>query len=64
MIIIKVKESEDINRALKRYKRKHRNVGIIKDLRERKHFTKKSEKRRNEILKAIYRKNKANSDLN
>ena len=61
MIIIEIKEGEDINRALKRYKRKHRNVGIIKNLRQRQHFTKKSEKRRNEILKAIYRKKKANS---
>ena len=36
MIIINVKEEESIDRALKRYKRKHRNVGIVKQLRKRK----------------------------
>ena len=33
MIIIDVKEDESIERALKRYNRKHRAVGIIKQLR-------------------------------
>lgn len=56
MIIIDVKDGEDINRALKRYKRKHRNIGVIKELRRRKHFTKKSVERRHEILDAKYRK--------
>ena len=56
MIIIDVKDGEDINRALKRYKRKHRNIGVIKELRRRKHFTKKSVLRRHEILDARYRK--------
>lgn len=58
MIIIDVKEDESIERALKRYNRKHRAVGIIKQLRKRKNFTKKSEQRRNEILKARYRLDK------
>ena len=56
MIIIDVKDGEDINRALKRYKRKHRNIGVIKELRRRKHFTKKSVERRHEVLDAKYRK--------
>ncbi len=55
MIIINVKEEESIERALKRYKRKHRNVGIIKNLRKRKFFTKPSVQRRNEVLDAAYR---------
>ncbi len=55
MIIINVKEGESIDRALKRYKRKHRNIKLRNELRERKHFTKKSVKRRNEILDAKYR---------
>ena len=58
MIIIDVKDDESIERALKRYNRKHRAVGIIKQLRRRKNFTKKSEQRRNEILKAKYRLDK------
>ncbi|WP_353779084.1 30S ribosomal protein S21 [Winogradskyella sp. 3972H.M.0a.05] len=54
MIIINVKEGESIERALKRYKRKHRNVQTMNNIRERKQFTKKSVKRRREIQKAAY----------
>ena len=55
MIIIEVKDSESIERALKRYKLKHRKIGLIKELRARKHFTKPSIKRRGEVLSAVYR---------
>ncbi len=55
MLIINVKDSESIDRALKRYKRKHRKVRLIKELRRRKHFTKPSVNRRNEVLNAKYR---------
>ncbi|MCB0549764.1 MAG: 30S ribosomal protein S21 [Phaeodactylibacter sp.] len=54
MIIIEIKDGESIDRALKRYKRKHRNVGIVKELRRRQQFTKPSVKRRAEVLKAQY----------
>jgi len=54
MIIIPVKEGESIERVLKRYKRKHRNVKIMNNLRENKHYTKKSVTRRREIQKAAY----------
>lgn len=62
MIVINVKDEESIDRALKRYKRKHRDVQIIKELRKRKHFTKKSVERREEILKARYMKKKFAKD--
>ncbi len=55
MIIIDVKDGENIDKALKRYKRKFQTTGIIKELRKRKEFTKPSVKRRNEILKAVYK---------
>jgi small subunit ribosomal protein S21 len=55
MLIIEIKESESIDRALKRYKRKVQNVRQIQELRRRKEFTKPSVQRRNEILKAVYR---------
>ena len=60
MIIVDVKEGEAIDRALKRYKNKHRKVGIIKSLRARKHFKKPSVSRREELLKAAYIKQKQN----
>ena len=58
MIIIELREGESIDRALKRYKKKHRNIGIMRQLRSRKHFTKKSVLRRKEILNAQYREAK------
>lgn len=58
MIIIDVKDGESIDRALKRYKNKHRRVQIIKELRRRKEFTKPSVERRMTRLKAKYRKEK------
>lgn len=54
MLIIDVKDGESIDKALKRYKRKHQKVGINKQLRARKHFVKPSVIRRKEVLKAKY----------
>lgn len=58
MLIIEIKDSESIDRALKRYKRKVQNVRQIQELRKRKEFTKPSVERRNQILKAVYRTKK------
>jgi len=58
MLIIDRKDDETIDRCLKRYKNKHRKVGVVKELRSRKEFTKPSVKRRNEILKAAYKRKK------
>lgn len=44
----------DIEKALKEYKGKVREIGLMKELQERKEFTKKSEKRRLEKNNAIY----------
>lgn len=62
MLIIDVKETESIDRALKRYKRKHQNVKLMRQLRNRKYFTKPSVKRRGEVLKAEYINKKYNLD--
>jgi small subunit ribosomal protein S21 len=61
MLIINIKDDESIDRALKRYKRKFQSVGLIKELRNRKHFVKPSVERRNEILSASYRQAKYGS---
>lgn len=58
MLIIEIKEGESIDRALKRYKRKHRETKVMKELRKRKEFVKPSVKRRAEILSAVYRDKK------
>ena len=54
MIIIPVKEGEQIDRALKRFKKKFLRTGTMKQLRSRKQFTKKSVILRERKLKAAY----------
>lgn len=54
MIIVPVKEGENIERALKKYKRKFEKTGVVKELRERQKYTKPSVKNREARLKAIY----------
>ena len=62
MLIIKVKEGEKIDKALRRWKNKVRKTKQSEDLRNRKEFTKKSVKRRDEISKARHKqKSKENS---
>lgn len=54
MLIIPVKEGENIDRALKRFKRKFDKTGKMRALRDRQQFTKPSVRRRAEIQKAQY----------
>ena len=54
MIIVPVKEGENIDRALKKFKRKFEKTGVIRELRGRKAFVKPSVRRREEVKKAIY----------
>ena len=54
MLIIPLKECENIERALKRYKKKFERTGILKELRTRQHFTKPSVEDRQMKLKAAY----------
>lgn len=54
MLKIIVKEGENIERALKRYKRKHRNIKVMQNLREGQFYTKPSVRRRREVQKAAY----------
>ena len=55
MLKIEVKEGENIERALKRYKRKHRNTKVMANIRERQHYTKPSAARREIQQKAEYK---------
>lgn len=58
MLIIEVDERETIDRAIKRYRRKHKKTRLVKELRRRKEFQKPSVKRRVEVLKAKYKQEK------
>lgn len=54
MIIVPLKEGENLERALKKFKRKFEKTGVIRELRSRQAFVKPSISRREEIKKAIY----------
>lgn len=62
MIIINRQDGETIDKALRRYKRKHREIRLMKELRRRKHYVKPSIKRRNEIINAVYSLKKLKGD--
>lgn len=54
MIIVPVKEGENIERALKKFKRKYERTGIVKELRARQQFNKPSVLKRLKMEHAIY----------
>lgn len=54
MIIVPIKEGENIERALKRFKRKFEKTGTMKEIRARQAFTKPSIERREAMKKAVY----------
>ena len=57
MLVIPVKDGENIDRALKRFKRKFLKTGTLKEVRSRKEYIKKSEKLRIRKQKAVYSEN-------
>lgn len=55
MLIVPVKEGENIERALKKYKKKFDRTGRMRAMRKRKQYVKPSVRRREELKKAIYK---------
>ena len=54
MIIVPVKEGENIEKALKKFKRKFEKTGVVKELRSRQQFDKPSVLKRLRMERAIY----------
>jgi small subunit ribosomal protein S21 len=54
MIIVPIKEGDNVERALKKFKRKFEKTGVIRELRERQAFKKPSVKKREVMQKAVY----------
>ncbi|MDD2474360.1 MAG: 30S ribosomal protein S21 [Dysgonamonadaceae bacterium] len=54
MIIVPLKEGENIERALKKFKRKFERTGVVKELRRRQAFIKPSVERRKKKQHAVY----------
>jgi small subunit ribosomal protein S21 len=55
MLIVKIKDNETIDRALKRFKKKFEKTGVLKELRARTFYEKPSVKKRNEKIRASYK---------
>ena len=54
MIVVQVKEGENIERALKKFKRKFERTGVVKELRARQQFDKPSVLKRLAKEHAVY----------
>lgn len=54
MIVVPVKEGENIEKALKKFKRKFEKTGVVKELRSRQQYDKPSALKRLKMERAIY----------
>ncbi len=63
MLIINVKESDSLEKALKKYKKKFEKTGIVKELRSRQAFEKPCVSRRMQMIRAAYRQKMQSQDV-
>lgn len=58
MLLINIKENENIDKALKRFKKKFEKTGVLKELRRRQAFEKPSITKREQWKDAVYKNDK------
>jgi len=63
MLVIPVKEGENIERALKKYKKKFEKTGVMRQLRSRKEFVKPSIENRQARIKAAYKQRLRSAEI-
>jgi small subunit ribosomal protein S21 len=63
MLIIDSKDCENIDKALKKYKKKFEKSRVLLQLMERQAFIKPSIRRRMQVLKAVYKQNIASGKI-
>ncbi len=63
MLIIPVKEGENIERAIKKYKKKFEKTKVMRELRERKQFIKPSISKRQGRIKAAYKQRLQSAEI-
>lgn len=63
MLIIDSKDCENIDKALKKYKKKFEKSRTLLELRTRQAFTKPSVRRREQVLKAVYKQQIASGKI-
>lgn len=63
MLVIDTRESDSLDKALKKYKKKFEKAGFIKQLRSRQAFIKPSVRKRNTVLKAAMTQAYRNNEM-
>ena len=63
MLIIDSKDCENLDKALKKYKKKFEKSRTLLELRDRQSYTKPSVRRRGQVLKAVYRQQIASGKI-
>ncbi|WP_299206891.1 30S ribosomal protein S21 [Brumimicrobium sp.] len=63
MLVIPVKEGENIERALKKYKKKFEKTGRMREIRRRKEFIKPSVLMRQQRIKAGYKQRMQSKEI-
>ncbi|MCH2230898.1 MAG: 30S ribosomal protein S21 [Crocinitomicaceae bacterium] len=63
MLIIPVKEGENIERAIKKYKKKFEKTKVMRELRGRKEFVKPSITKRQQKIKASYKQRMQSAEV-
>ena len=64
MLVITIKENESIDKALKRFKKKFERTGVLRELRRRSAFVKPSVARRNQVIRAVYKQQLQEKEIN
>jgi small subunit ribosomal protein S21 len=63
MIVINVKESDSLDKALKKFKKKYEKTGVVKELRSRQSFEKPCITKRMQKIRAAYRQQMQRQEL-
>lgn len=63
MLVVPVKEGENIERALKRYKKKFDRTKVMREIRSRKEFIKPSVRLRQQRIKASYKQRMQSKEI-
>ena len=63
MLVVPVKEGENIERALKKYKKKFEKTGVMREIRKRKEFIKPSVRIRQQRIKASYKQRMLSKEI-
>jgi len=55
MLIVRKGVNETVDRLIRRYRKKHKDTQMMREIRKRREFVKPSTKRREEVAKARYK---------